>query len=162
LPYCQELGRKISDLIHHSGLRFENVRLISFSPEILVNANGVHTLRIVPYLFSAKDSVFPHYNLKTIAQMFVSLKRHVQRTKQLRIGGLLFSKLYLHGFFSYFQPSLEQIKSMGDADFILGTEAQTYEEEKAFQDFVVITDYRGERSGRRGEKAGPLICHRGL
>jgi hypothetical protein len=162
LPYCQELGKKISDLIHHSRLRLENVGVISFSPEILVNASGIHTLRIVPYLFSAKDFIIPHYNLKTIAQMFGSLKHHIQHTKELRIGGLLFSKLYLRGFFSYFQPSLEEIKSMGDADFILGTEAQTFEEEKAFKDFVVITDYRGERSGRRGENAGPLICHRGL
>jgi hypothetical protein len=94
--------------------------------------------------------------------MLVSLKRHIQHTKKLRISGLLFSKLYLRGFFSYFQPSLEKIKSMGDADFILGTEAQTYEEEKAFKDFVVITDYRGERSAGRGENAGPLIYHRGL
>jgi glycerophosphoryl diester phosphodiesterase len=162
LPYCQELGKKISDLIRHSRLRLDNVRVISFSPEILVNADGVHTLRIVPYLFSAEDFIIPHYNLKTIAQMFVSLKRHILRTKQMGINGLLFSKLYLRGFFSYFQPSLEEIKSRGDADFILGTEAQTFEEEKAFKDLVVITDYRGERPGRRGENAGPLICHRGL
>ena len=162
IPYCQELGRKVSALIHRSRLRLENVRVISFSPEILVNVSGLRTLRIVPYLFSAKDFVIPHYNLKTIAQMFVSLKRHIQHTKKSRIGGLLFSKLYLQGFFSYFQPSLEEIKSMEDADFILGTEAQTFEEENAFKDFVVITDYRGKRSGGRGENAGPLICHRGL
>jgi hypothetical protein len=162
LSYCQELGEKIADLLRNSVLRLENVRVISFSPEILIHTRGIRTLRIVPYLFSARDSTIPHYNLKTIAQMLVSLKRHIQHTKKLRISGLLFSKLYLRGFFSYFQPSLEKIKSMGDADFILGTEAQTYEEEKAFKDFVVITDYRGERSGGRGKNSGPLICHRGL
>jgi hypothetical protein len=162
LSYCQELGGKITDLLRNSVLRLENVRIISFSPEILIHTRGIRTLRIVPYLFSARDSTIPHYNLKTIAQMFGSLKHRIQYTKKLRIGGLLFSKLYLRGFFSYFQPSLEEIKSMGYADFTLGTEAQTYEEEKAFKDFVVITDYRGERSGGRGENAGPLICHRGL
>jgi hypothetical protein len=160
--HCQEFGRRVTDLLHNSSLRLENVRVISFSPEILVNTSGIHTLRIVPYLFSAKDFIIPHYNLETIAQMFVSLKRHIQHTKKLGIGGLLFSKLYLRGFFSYFQPSLEEIKSMEGADFMLGTEAQTFEEEKAFKDFVVITDYRGERMGGRGENAGPLICHRGL
>lgn len=162
LSYCQELGRKIADLLLHSQLRLEKVRVISFAPEILVNTRGIRTLRIVPYLFSAKDSTIPHYNLKTIRQMFVSLKRHIQHTKKMGIGGLLFSKLYLRGFLSYFQPSFEEIKIMGDSDFILGTEAQTFEEEKAFKDLVVITDYRGERPGRREENAGPLICHRGL
>ncbi len=162
LPYCQELGRKIADLLHHSQLRLENVRVISFASEILVSIRGIRTLRIVPYLFSAKDSTIPHYNLKTISQMFISLKHYIPHTRQMGIGGLLFSKLYLRGFFSYFQPSLEEIKNMGDADFILGTEAQTFEEEKVFKDFVVITDYRGERPGRRAENAGPLICHRGL
>ena len=80
----------------------------------------------------------------------------------MKIGGLLFSKLFMHGFFSLFQPSIAQIKSWKSDDFILGTEAQTFEEEKAFKELVVITDYRGERKGGRGKNAGPLICHRGL
>lgn len=160
--YCQELGKKITDILKHSRLRLDNVHIISFSPEILVHTSSVRTLRIIPYLFSAKDFIIPHYNPKTIAQIFISLRHHIQITKRFGIGGLLFSKLYLQGFFSCFQPPIEEIKAMGNDNFILGTEAQSFEEEKAFKDFVVITDFHGERIGGRGQNAGPLICHRGL
>ncbi len=160
--YCQEMGNKLADFLKRSRLRLENVHVISFSPEILIHTNGIQTARIVPYLFSAKDFFIPHYNPKTIGQMFVSLRRHAEATKNMGIGGLLFSKLYLRGFFSSFQPSWPEIKALGNNNFVLGTEAQTFEEEKAFKEFVVITDFRGERPGGRGENAGRLICHRGL
>jgi hypothetical protein len=78
------------------------------------------------------------------------------------IGGLLFSKLFLRGFFSLFQSAWEEIKSLEKEDFILGTEAQSYKEENDFKDFVIITDYHGERKDGRGKNAGPLICHRGM
>lgn len=159
---CRELAEKTTELLIHSKLHLENVRIISFSSEILKHISGIRTCRIVPYLFSATDFFFPFYNLKTVAQMFVSLKRHIQLTEKMGIGGLLFSKLYLKGFFSLFHQSIEEIKSLGNGDFILGTEAQTFKEEEDFKDFVVITDYHGERKGGRGKDAGPLICHRGL
>ena len=86
----------------------------------------------------------------------------MQRAERMGFSGLLFSKHYLRGFFSLFQPRAEEIVSWKKEGFILGTEAQTFEEEKIFQDFVVFTDYRGEKGGGRREGAGPLICHRGL
>ena len=86
----------------------------------------------------------------------------MQRAKRMGFNGLLFSKHYLRGFFSLFHPRIEEIVSWKEKGFILGTEAHTFEEEKAFKDFVVITDYRGERRDGRGEGAGPLVCHRGL
>lgn len=162
LLLCQDLAGRITDQLKNSELESENIRIISFCSEILRHITGIHTLRIIPYLFTATDSFFPHYNPKTLIQMFISLRRHIQETKKIGIGGLLFSKLYLRGFFSLFQPSLEEIKTWRKDNFILGTEAQTFEEEEAFKDFVVITDFRGVRRGRRGRSAGPLICHRGL
>jgi hypothetical protein len=160
--FCRTLAKKTSDLLKHSKLRLENVRIISFSTEILKAISHIRTCRIVPYLFSATDLFIPHYNLKTVTQMFTSLKRHIHVTKKMGIGGLLFSKLFLKGFFSLFQPALDEIKSLEEKDFILGTEAQSYKEEKDFKDFVIITDYRGERKDGRGKDAGPLICHRGM
>jgi hypothetical protein len=94
--------------------------------------------------------------------MFLSLWRLIQKSKRMGFDGLLFSKHYIRGFFSLFQPRIEEMVSWKKEGFILGTEAQTFEEEKVFQDFVVITDYRGERKDGRGADAGPLICHRGL
>ena len=94
--------------------------------------------------------------------MFVSLRQYVMDTKQMGIDGLFFYKRYLRGFFSLFQPSLEEIKSLSKDNFILGTGVETFEEEKFFKDIVCVTDYRGERKGGRRKDAGPLICHRGL
>ena len=159
---CTDLARDITDVLRHSRLRLKNVRIISFSTEILKAISHIRTCRIVPYLFTATDSFFPHYNLKTVVQMLTSLKHHIHVTKKMGIGGLLFSKLFLKGFFSLFQSSLEEIKSLEEEGFILGTEAQSYKEEKDFKDFVIITDYRGERTDERGKDAGPLICHRGI
>ena len=158
----QELAGRITEQLNNSELGLENIRIISFCSEILKNVQGIRTLRIVPYLFTATDSFFPFYNPKTLLQMFRSLRKHVLETIKMGIGGLLFSKLYLQGFFSYFQPALEEIKSWRKDNFILGTEAQTFEEEKAFKDLVVVTDFRGARREGRGKDAGPLICHRGL
>jgi len=160
--FCKELAKKISGQLKNSKLQLRNIRIISFCSEILKHISDIRTLRIVPYLFNATNSFIPRYNLKTIGQMFMSLRRLILDTKKMGVGGLLFSKLYLRGFFSLFQPSLEEIKSLEKGNFILGTEAQTFEEEKAFKDFVVITDFRGERKGGRGENLGPLISHRGL
>ena len=162
LLLSKNTAERITRQLNDSGLWLDNIRIISFAPEILTHIKGIRTLRIVPYIFTATDYFFPYYNLKTIWQMVISLRRHVQDTKKMKIGGLLFSKLFMHGFFSLFQPSIAQIKSWKSDDFILGTEAQTFEEEKAFKELVVITDYRGERKGGRGKNAGPLICHRGL
>lgn len=160
--YCKELGKRIADQLKGSALQLENIRIISFCSEILKHISGIRTCRIVPYLFSAAAPFIPYYNHKTILQMFISLRRHILDTKKMGIGGLLFYKRYLRGFFSLFQPSFEEIKSLGKDNFILGTETQTFEEEKFFKDFIVVTDYRGERKGGRGKDAGPLICHRGL
>lgn len=162
IDYCEDIARKIFNLLSRSELRLGNIRIISFSPDILKGINGIRTLRIIPYLFSTTDSFIPRYNLKTAGQMLTSLRRHILNTKKMGIGGLLFSKLYLKGLFSFFQPSLEEVKSLETNDFILGTDAQTLKEEKLFKEFVVITDFLGERRGGRGESAGPLICHRGL
>ncbi len=162
LLLSKETANRISQQLESSELRLDNIRIISFAPEILAHIKGIHTLRIVPYIFTATEYFFPYYNLKTIWQMVVSLRRHIQDTKRMGIGGLLFSKHFLRGFFSLLQPSIGQIKSRESDNFMLGTEAQTFEEEKAFKEMVVITDYRGERKGGRGKNARPLICHRGL
>lgn len=162
LQHCKEIAERIESELKNSRLNLENTRIISFSPEILKNIRDIRTLRIIPYLFSASYCFVPHYNHKTILNMLISLKRHVENTKRLGMNGLLFSKKYLHGLFTLFQPHLEELKSSAGKDFILGTEAQTLEEEMTYRDFVVITDYRGERNVERGEGAGPLICHRGL
>ena len=162
LLLSKDAANRISQQLESSELRLENIRIISFAPEILMHIKGIRTLRIVPYIFTATEYFFPYYNLKTIWQIVVSLRRHIQETKRMDIGGLLFSKHFLRGFFSLFQPSIEQIKCWESDDFMLGTEAQTFEEEKAFKEMVVITDYRGERKGGRGKNAKPLICHRGL
>ena len=160
--YSKELAKTITDQLKDSALQLENIRIISFCSEILKHISGIQTCRLVPYLFSATDSFITYYNLKTILQMFVSLRRHILDTKKMGIDGLLFAKQYLSGFFSLFQPSFEEIKSLGKGKFILGTLVKTFEEEKLFKDFVVVTDFRGERKSGRGKDAGPLICHRGL
>jgi hypothetical protein len=160
--YCQELARSITDLLKDSYLKSENIRIISFSSEILKHISGFRTCRIVPYIFTRTDSLIRYYNHKTILQMFISLRKYILHTKKIGINGLLFYKRYLRGFFSLFQPSLEEIKSLGKDNFILGTGVETFEEEKFYKDVVCITDYRGERESGRGKDAGPLICHRGL
>jgi len=160
--YCQELARSITDQLKDSSLKSENIRIISFSSEILKHINGFRTCRIVPYIFTRADSLIRYYNHKTILQMFKSLRQYILDTKKMGINGLLFYKRYLRGFFSLFQPSLEDIKSLRKNNFILGTGVETFEEEKFFKDVVCVTDYRGEREGGRGKNAGPLICHRGL
>jgi hypothetical protein len=160
--YCQELARSITDLLKDSDLKSENIRIISFSSEILKHISGFRTCRIVPYIFTRTDSLIRYYNHKTILQMFRSLRKYILDTKKMGIGGLLFYRRYLRGFFSLFQPSLEEIRLLGKDDFILGTGVETFEEEKFFKDVVCITDYRGEREGGRGANAGRLICHRGL
>lgn len=158
----RNLAEKLTGKLRDSGLNLDSIAIISFCGEILIHVKGIRRCQIVPYLFSATDSTFPYYNPKTIFQMFVSLRRHMHKAAKMGFDGLLFSKLYLRGFFSSFQPSLEKIISWMEEDFILGTEAQTLEEEIVFKDFFVFTDYRGERKGGRGANAGPLICHRGL
>lgn len=162
LTLCQDFAHKLKEECANSELPLEKLRIISFCPEILKHIEGIRTLRIVPYLWMATDWFIPHYNHKTIVQMFISLRQHMHKTKQMGIDGLLFSKLFLRGFFSRFQPSLEEIRSWATEDFLLGTEAQTLEEEKAFKDLIVFTDYRGEREKSRGENAKSLICHRGI
>ncbi len=162
LLYCKEVAERVENELKHSRLNLENTRIISFAPGILKHIKGIRTLRIIPYFYSASDCSILHYNHKTILNMLISLRRHIENTKRLGMNGLLFSKKYLQGLFSFFQPCLEELKSSAGKDFILGTEAQTLEEEIAYRDFVVITDYRGERKEERGEGAGPLICHRGL
>jgi hypothetical protein len=160
--YCQELARSITDRLKDSGLKPENIRIISFSSEILKHINGFRTCRIIPYIFTRTDSLIRYYNHKTILQMFKSLRQYILDTKKMGIGGLLLYKRYLRGFFSLFQPSLEDIRLTGKDDFILGTGVETFEEEKFFKDVVCVTDYRGEREGGRGKDARSLICHRGL
>jgi len=160
--YCKEMGKRITDQLKDSALQLENIRVISFCSEILRHIKSIRTCRLIPYLFSAADSFIPYYNHKTILQMFISLRRHIQDTKKMGIGGLLFAKQYMQGFFSLFQPSFEEIKSLGKGKFILGTLVKTFEEEKLFKDFVIVTDFRGERKSGKGKDAGPLICHRGL
>ena len=158
----RNIARRLTEELTDSGLDLDNITIISFCDEILTHVKGIRRCLIVPYLFSATDSRFLYYNPKTIFQMFVSLQRHIKKAIKMGFDGLLFSKLYLRGFFSSFQPSLEKIISWKKDDFILGTEAQTFEEEMAFKDFFVFTDYRGERKKGRGKNTGSLICHRGL
>jgi glycerophosphoryl diester phosphodiesterase len=158
----RSIARKLTEELTDSGLNLDNITIISFCDEILTHVKGIRRCHIVPYIFSATDSYFPYYNLKTIFQMFVSLQRHIKRAIKMGYDGLLFSKHYLQGFFSFFQPSVEKILSWKTEDFILGTEAQTFKEEMAFKDFFVFTDYHEERKEGRGTNAGTLICHRGL
>ncbi len=158
----RNIAQRLTEELTDSGLNLDNITIISFCDEILTHVKGIRRCHIVPYLFSATDCRFPYYNPKTIFQMFVSLQWHMKKAIKMGFDGLLFSKLFLRGFFSFFQPSLEKIVSWKTGDFVLGTEAQTYEEEMAFKDFFVFTDYRGGRKERRGKNAGPLICHRGL
>jgi hypothetical protein len=160
--FCLELARSITDQLKDSALKPENIRIISFSSEILKHINGFRTCRIIPYIFTRTDSLIRYYNHNTILQMFKSLRQYILDTKKMGIGGLLFYRRYLRGFFSLFQPSLDEIRLVGKDDFILGTGVETFEEEKFFKDVVCVTDYRGERKGGRGKDAGPLICHRGL
>jgi hypothetical protein len=158
----KETAQRLTEKLMDSGLHLENIRIISFCTEILVHVKGIRKLKIVPYIFSASDCYFPFYNHKTIFQLFQSLRQHMQEAKRLDFNGLLFSKHYLRGFFSIFHPQYEEIVSWKEEDFILGTEAQTFQEEKDFKEFVVFTDYRGDRREGRGENASLLICHRGF
>ncbi|MFC2169323.1 glycerophosphodiester phosphodiesterase family protein [Acidobacteriota bacterium] len=156
------LAESLQSKLKYSKLNPKNIRIISFSLEILKNINAFLTLRIVPYIFCATDSYVPLYNHRTILHLFTSIKRHIHKTKNMGIGGLLFSKKYLKGFFSLFQPRLEKLLDMGKDNFILGTEAQTIEEERAFKDLVIITDVRGKLKDRKQNNPRLLVCHRGL
>jgi hypothetical protein len=158
----REATQRLTQKLMDSDLQLENIHIISFCTEILVHVKGIRKLKIVPYIFSATDHYFPYYNHKTVFQLFQSLRQHMLKAKRLGIDGILFSKHYLRGFFSIFHPQHEEIISWKEDDFILGTEAQTFQEEKDFKDFIVFTDYRGERRDGRGENANLLICHRGL
>lgn len=158
----REIAQRLTEELTDSGLNLDKITIISFCDEILTHVKGIRRCHIVPYLFSATDSRFLFYNPKTIFQMSVPLQRHIKKAIKRGFDGLLFSKLYLQGLFSFFQPSLEKVLSWKTEDFILGTEAQTFAEEMTFKDFFVFTDYRGKRKESRGKNAGPLICHRGL
>ncbi len=158
----REIAQRLTEELTASGLDLDKITIISFCDEILTHVKGIRRCHIVPYLFSATDSRFPFYNPKTIFQMFVPLQRHIKKAIKRGFDGLLFSKHFLQGIFSIFQPSLEKVLSWKTENFILGTEAQTFAEEMAFKDFFVFTDYRGERKESREKNAGPLICHRGL
>lgn len=158
----REIALRLMEELTDSGLDLDKITIISFCDKILTHVKGIRRCHIVPYLFSATDSRFPFYNPKTVFQMFVPLQQHIKKSIERGFDGLLFSKHYLQGFFSFFQPSLEKVLSWKTEDFILGTEAQTFAEEMAFKDFFVFTDYRGERKESRGKNASPLICHRGL
>lgn len=158
----KESAQRLTQKLMDSDLHLENIRIISFCTEILVHVKGIRKLKIVPYIFSATDYYFPYYNHKTIFQLFQSLRQHMHKTKSLGMDGLLFSKYYLRGLFSIFHPQLEEIVSWKEDDFFLGTEAQTFQEEKDFKDFIIFTDYRGDRRQGRGKNANLLICHRGF
>jgi len=58
---------------------------------------------------------------------------------------------------------VQGIVTTGLAEFDqLNARFSVKKQEKLFKDFVVVTDFRGERKSGRGKDAGPLICHRGL
>ncbi len=158
----KESAQRLTQKLRDSDLQLENIRIISFCTEILVHVKGIRKLKIVPYIFSATDCYYPYYNQKTVVQLFQSLRQHMHKAKRLGMDGLLFSKHYLKGFFSIFHPQYDEIVSWKEDDFILGTEAQTFQEEKDFKDFIIFTDYRGNRRGGRGQNANLLICHRGF
>ena len=45
--------------------------------------------------------------------MFISLRNHILNARSMGFDGLLFTKLYLKGFFSVFQPTIDKIKKKG-------------------------------------------------
>jgi hypothetical protein len=159
--YARTLAKRVTGLLEDSDIELEKVHFISFCPQILDHVKGMKTMPIVPYLNCASDSFYPHRNARTVGNMFTSITKHLEWAKKKKYSGLLFTKLYFMGFFSKFNPPLKDvIKKYRKEDFILGTEAQTREDEEFFKEIVTITDYKGKR--KKKKRKGPLISHRGL
>lgn len=164
--YNKQIAEGILKQLHKSHLNLENIYIISFNTTILKTLKGVNKLLIVPYYDCSSDGKFSRKGrisfekLLAYLGMFRSIKHHIRKAKEMGLNGLLFPKQYFRGFFSIFQPSLENILIFVGKDFILGTDADTYEEEQYFKDLVVITNYNGKRSSNYRKK--PLIFHGGL
>jgi hypothetical protein len=155
----EEMAQAVSRALKESPLEKNNIRLISFQPGLLEPIRGFKRLPIVPFTFGAYDSGIRHRTPRTYLHILTPLRRHIENARERGFAGLLFSNRFLKGLFSVTQPSIADIIAFAGPKFILGTEAKSREEELAFRDLVVITDYRGKRTGK-----GPntLVCHRGL
>ncbi len=164
--YNKQIADEIQTQLNKSRLNLENIYIISFNASILKNLKDINKLLIVPYYDCSSDGKLARKQkisfkkLLVYLRMFRSIKHHIQKAKELGLNGLLFPKQYFRGFFSIFQPSLENILTFAGEDVILGTDADTFEEEQYFKDLVVITNYNGKRSSNYRKK--PLIFHGGL
>lgn len=164
--YNKRIAEGILKQLYKSHLNLENIFIISFNITILKNLKGVNKLLIVPYYDCSSDGKFARKGRMSFKKLLVylrmvrSIKHHIQKAKELGLNGLLFPKQYFRGFFSIFQPSLENILTFAGEDVILGTDADTFEEEQYYNDLVVITNYNGKRNSNYRKK--PLIFHGGL
>lgn len=162
--YNEIIVDKIEKLLKASRLDLNNIYLISFNTSILNKISEFKKLLIVPYFDcssygerSWKRNI-PFDKTLVYIKMLLPLKYHIQRAKELGFNGLLFPKQYLRGFISILQPSIDNILTFAGKDFILGTDADTFEEEQYFRNLVVITNYNGVRSESNFRKQ-PLISH---
>lgn len=158
--FSKEIAYSVLDLLINSNLDLDNIRIISFSTEILKFIKDIKVLRIIPYLYTGADSVFLKFNIRTFQDIFKSLKIFIYKTQDMGFNGLLFSKKYLKGFLSISQSSIDDLLLLKSSDFILGTEAQTLEEELLFKKIYVFTDYEGKRNINPVESKF-LIYHKG-
>lgn len=162
--YNEIIVDKIEKLLKASRLDLNNIYIISFSASILMKINEFKKLLIVPYYdCSSYGERSWKRNLSfditfVYIKMFLPLKYRIRRAKESGFNGLLFPKHYLRGFISMFQPSIDKILTFAGKDFILGTDADTFEEEQYFKNLVVITNYNGVRS-ESNYRRQPLIFH---
>ncbi|TAJ14500.1 hypothetical protein DMA11_04830 [Marinilabiliaceae bacterium JC017] len=163
---AKSVAQIIEEVVNKSEINVENLFVISFCAPILRWFRGIRTLLIIPYInCSPKISCFNgegkcRLTPKTIWMMCRSLKAHVKDAQNIGCSGLLFSNRFLKGFFSLFQPSLEQLLSVTDSGFILGTNAKDEKEEEAYKQLWVITDIKTAKVIE--QRAGLLISHRGV
>jgi hypothetical protein len=162
--YNEIIVDRIEKLLKVSCLDLNNIYLVSFSTSILKKITEFKKLLIVPYYDcssygerSRKRNV-SFDKIIVYLKMFLPLKFRIQRAKELGFNGLLFPKQYLRGFISMFQPSIDNILTFAGKDFILGTDADTFEEEQYFKNLVVITNYNGART-KSNYRMQPLVVH---
>jgi len=165
--YNEIIIDRIEKLLKASCVNLNNIYLISFSASILIKINKFKKLLIVPYYDCSSygerswKRKIPFTKIGIYTKMLLPLKYHIQKAKESGFNGLLFPKQYLRGFISMFQPPLDNLLTFAGNDFILGTDADTFEEEQYFRKLVVITNYNGVRLKSNYRKQ-PLIFHKCL
>ena len=96
----KDIAQRLAVKLTGSGLNLDNIRIISFCAEILTHVREIQTYLIIPYIFSPTDNFIPFYNHKTFFQLFMSLRRHMQRAKRIN----------LPKYYAFVMPKLELVK----------------------------------------------------